>query len=161
MPYSSGLGSLSSNPDRYQPEWCHPDTTVLKRFCFHSRVGMLPERSSAGRYRCNDHNRIYPSIREAIDPHIVGHLIEEGIRRFFQRSCDIQTPVAPFFPVTITFFRTRKLPPAGVKQRRIARDHSGAQCRNRHIGFNCRRGRINPCVARFTSGVFGSFSKAE
>lgn len=84
---------------------------------------------------------------EAIDPHIVGHLIEEGIRRFFQRSCDIQTPVAPFFPVTITFFRTWKLPPAGVKQRRIARDHSGAQCRNRHIGFNCRRGRINPCGA--------------
>jgi penicillin-binding protein 2 len=41
---------------------------------------------------------------EAIDSHIVGHLIEEGIRRFFQRSCDIQTPVAPFFPVTITFF---------------------------------------------------------
>ena len=81
---------------------------------------------------------------EAIDPHIVGHLIEEGIRRFFQRSCDIQTPVAPFFPVTITFFRPWQLPPAGVKQRRIARDHPGTQCRNRHIGFNCRRGRINP-----------------
>ncbi len=28
------IGSLSSNPDRYQPEWCHPDTTFFKAFLF-------------------------------------------------------------------------------------------------------------------------------
>ena len=83
-------------------------------------------------------------LGQAVNTHVIGDLIEEGIRGFFQRFGHVQVAVAPFFPVTIAFFRARQLPPAGVKQAGIAGDHPCAERGYGHVRFNGRGGRINP-----------------
>ena len=74
-------------------------------------------------------------LREAIDAHVIGDLIEIGIRRLLQRFGDVQVAVAPFFPVTIAFIGARQLPPAWVEQAGIAGDHPGAQRRDGDVRF--------------------------
>lgn len=66
-------------------------------------------------------------LRQAVDAHIIGNLIEVGIGGLFQRFGDIQMAVAPLFPVTVAFFRAGKLPPAGVKQAGVAGYDPGAE----------------------------------
>ena len=83
-------------------------------------------------------------LREAIDAHVIGDLIEIGIRGLLKRFGDVQVAVAPFFPVTIAFFRAGQLPPARVKQAGIAGDHPGAQRRDGDVRFDRRCRRIDP-----------------
>ena len=83
-------------------------------------------------------------FREAVDPHIIGDLIEVGIRRLFERFGHIQVTVAPFFPVAVAFVRARQLPPTRVEQAGIAGDDVRAEGRYGDIRLHRRRRRVDP-----------------
>ena len=82
-------------------------------------------------------------LRQAIDAHVVGDLVEVSVGRLLQRFGDVQMAVAPLFPVAVAFIRAGKLPPAGVKQAGVAGNNPGAERRDGHVWLNRRRRWVN------------------
>ncbi len=70
---------------------------VLK-VCFHCGSAYYQIALLRDQFRYSDHSRTYPSILTGDRiPGVIGHLIEEGIRRLFKGFAIFRMPVAPYF----------------------------------------------------------------